>query len=289
MLRRLDFTNNARVDPTRTVSLRRRYEADMVRRFRELETVLRKAIGAEDVLGLETNKVAPPPHFDFRRDPEKVSAFIDWLRKSHQDGILELKRGTAQATARGAWQDIYIQSAYQKGLQQAASQMRKAGAQVEPSYVDAAFFRPVHADRVGLIYTRAFTDLKGVTDAMDAGISRVLAQGIAEGVGPMEMARRMVHRVEGIGIARARTLARTEVIGSHAVATLNSFKEAGIEGVNVLAEFTTAGDGKVCAECADLEGKTYSLEDAEGLIPVHPNCRCTFVPAVKDMRGVVLR
>jgi SPP1 gp7 family putative phage head morphogenesis protein len=251
--------------------------------------VIRQAVGADDALGLETNKVAPPPRFDFKRDPEKVSAFIDWLRRSHQDGILELRRGTAQRSAPGAWQDIYIQSAYQKGLQQAASQMRKAGARVDQSFVDAAFLRPVHADRVGLIYTRAYTDLKGITDAMDAGISRVLAQGIAEGVEPMEMARRIVDRVVGIGIARARTLARTEIIGSHAAATLNSFKEAGLEGVNVLAEFATAGDNKVCERCAALEGKLYSIEEAEGLIPVHPNCRCTFIPAVIDMGGVLLR
>lgn len=289
MLKRLEFSDHARVDPTRTVSLRRRYEADMIRRFRDLEKVIRQAIGADDALGLEAHMVVAPPRFDFRRDPEKVNAFIDWLRKSHQDGILQLKKGTSATSARGAWQDIYIESAYQKGLQSAASQMRKAGAQVHPSFVDAAFFRPVHADRVGLIYTRAFNDLKGITDAMDASISRVLAQGIAEGIGPMDMAERIAARVEGIGIARARTLARTEVIGAHAAATLNSFREAGLEGVKVLAEFATAGDGKVCERCAALEGQIYSMDKAEGLIPVHPNCRCTFLPAVDDLRGVVLR
>ena len=105
----------------------------------------------------------------------------------------------------------------------------------------------------------------------------------------MDMAERIATRVEGIGIARARTLARTEVIGSHAAATLNSFKEAGLEGVKVLAEFATAGDAQVCEQCAALEGQIYSMEKAEGLIPVHPNCRCTLIPAVDDLRGVVLR
>jgi SPP1 gp7 family putative phage head morphogenesis protein len=105
----------------------------------------------------------------------------------------------------------------------------------------------------------------------------------------MDMAERIAARVEGIGIARARTLARTEVIGSHAAATLNSFREAGLVGVKVLAEFATAGDAQVCEQCAALEGQIYSMEKAEGLIPVHPNCRCTFIPAVDDLGGVVLR
>jgi hypothetical protein len=76
--------------------------------------------------------------------------------------------------------------------------MRKAGAQVQPGFVNAAFFRPVHADRVGLIYTRAFTDLKGITDAMDASNSRVLTQGIAEGA--VLWRWRIVDRIDSIGI-----------------------------------------------------------------------------------------
>ena len=141
---------------------------------------------------------------------------------------------------------------------------------------------------VPVLWTRNKSSLEGISDAMDASISRVLAQGIAEGIGPMDMAERIASRIEGIGIARARTLARTEVIGSHAAATLNKFQEAGLEGVKVLAEFTTAGDAQVCERCASLEAKTYTIEEAEGLIPVHPNCRCTFIPADSDLRGMVL-
>ena len=78
----------------------------MVRRFRDLEKVIRQAIGADDALGLAANKVVAPPRFDFRRDPEKVSAFIDWLKKSHQDGILQVTRCTKPTSGRGVWQDL---------------------------------------------------------------------------------------------------------------------------------------------------------------------------------------
>jgi hypothetical protein len=82
-----------------------------------------------------------------------------------------------------AWQDVYLQTAYQAGIQQAASNIRSQGATDEPSWVQAAFLRPMHADRAGLIYTRAYGELKGITDRMSAAISRTLAQGIAEGRG----------------------------------------------------------------------------------------------------------
>jgi hypothetical protein len=40
----------------------------------------------------------------------------------------------------------------------------------------------------------------------------------------------------------------------------------------------TAGDDRVCDECDSLEGLTFTIEEARRLIPVHPNCRCVFVP-----------
>ena len=288
LYQRLSFHDHSRVDPTKTVTLRTRYERDLVRRFRAVAAAIRKAVGDDDLLAV--NDVRPPARFDFKRDPEKVSDFMDWLRRMTADGILEVREGTPQRSAASrSWQNVYLRSAYQKGLAQAAGQMERAGAVVEATFVDAGFYRPIHADRVGLIYTRAFSDLKGITDAMDQKISRVLAQGIAEGVGPRVIAKRITDQVEGIGIVRARMLARTEVIRAHADATLNSFKEAGLEGVKVLVEFATAGDSKVCPRCAELDGKVFKIAEAEGLIPVHPNCRCAFVPAVDDMRGVTLR
>lgn len=46
--------------------------------------------------------------------------------------------------------------------------------------------------------------------------------------------------------------------------------------VNVL----TAGDDRVCDICDDIAADgPYSLDEAQGLIPAHPNCRCAFVPA----------
>jgi len=42
----------------------------------------------------------------------------------------------------------------------------------------------------------------------------------------------------------------------------------------------TAGDDKVCDECDDIAAAgPYDLDEARGLIPAHPNCRCAFVPA----------
>ena len=293
-----------RRDPTGTSVVRTRYEADMVRRFRALRALIREAVLSLDVLGLSrpggvsasvfdkafrvlpparvlSRDAAPPPAgaFQFIRNSEKVAGFMQWLRDASREGILEIVEGTSMtAAANASWQNVYIDTAYQKGIRDAAG----AAGSARDYDIRGAFNRPVHADRIGLIYTRAFEELRGVTDTMATQMSRVLAQGLAEGRGPQRIARDLVDRVDRIGITRARVIARTETISAHAEGMLNTFEEMKVEGVKVLAEFATARDDKVCPECEELEGQEYTIQEARGLIPVHPNCRCTYIPVVVD-------
>jgi len=278
--------NANKVDPTRTATLRSQFEADIVRRFKRVRSLIIEEVAAQDGFGLHTNA----GRFSFTRSDAKVAGFMTWLRKMEREHILGVMPGVSmEYAAQTSWANVYIASAYQKGLNRAANQLRASGATVSPTWIDAAFRRPIHADRVGLIYTRVFSDLQGITEVMDRQISRVLAQGLIDGLNPATMASQMANRVDAIGLARARTLARTEVISAHAEATLNGFTEAGIEGVEVEAEFSNTGDGKVCAECSSLEGQTVPMSEARGQIPVHPNCRCAWIPKVIGGTGIELR
>lgn len=288
-----------RVDPTGTTGIRKSFEADLVRRFKRLRRLIVEAVGENDALGLAPkNRLqvrlgdqAPPRNaFSFARSDQKVQLFMEWLRAEQARGIFEIQPGTSiESAAATAWTNTYIDSAYRKGIRDAGRKLREGGATVAESWTESFFNRPIHADRVGLIYTRTFSDLKGVTDVMDTQISRILAEGIANGQGPMQIAREMANRVDKIGITRARVIARTETIKAHADATLNAYAEAGIEGVEVEAEFTTAGDSGVCEECAALEGKTYAIAESRGIIPVHPSCRCSWSPKVVNGTGIELR
>lgn len=301
-----------RRDPTGTTSVRRAFEAEAARRFRRLKALVSQAVIQNDVFGLKqmqpvgtvamtrpesppaiiplVRDAAPTPGaFAFNRSGDKVAMFMEWLNEQQDEGILEVTPGASVgASAEAAWADVYIEAAYQKGLRDAGAKLRAAGATVAPSWIETAFSRPIHADRVGLAYTRVFTELKGITQAMDQQISRELARGLSEGQNPMAIARRINDRIDRIGITRARTLARTEVIAAHADASLNAYEEAGAYGVEVEAELSTAEDDRVCEECAALDGRTFTLEEARGLIPVHPNCRCAMIPRVVNGSGIQL-
>lgn len=276
------YRTNARYDPTKTIVLRRQYEAETTRRFRALRNIVMDFVKDQDALGLRTNA----PRFEFVNSPNKVAPFIKWLRSQSDFVILDgVNIGNA---SQRSWQNVYISSAYQRGISSAAGNLRGAGAEVRDEYISSAFFQPVHAERAGLIYTRAFSDLEGITSTMSTRMGRSLARGIIEGRGVNAIARQLADDVTSIGLTRARVIARTEVINAHAEASLTTYEQAGVEGVNVLSEFATAGDSAVCPRCEQLEGRTFTVAEARGIIPVHPNCRCAWLPVITDAKGMRL-
>ena len=299
-------------DPTRTTTLRNQFAAEMGRRFKWLRGQIRKAVIDRDCFGLKnrTNVFQLPSHreFNFVRDAAKLNAFEQWLNEQIEQGILETFRSPQLGSGiEDVWTNRYIQTSYQKGIVRARNELRAAGIKdlggMEiPSLgtdtaIQTAFNQPSHLDRVGLLYTRVFNDLKGITNNMDAQISRVLAQGMADGKGPYEIAELLTKTISGpVGDLsltdtlgrfipaerRAKILARTEIIRAHHAATIQEYRNWGLEGVKVKAEWTTAGDSRVCERCRALQGKVFTLKQIEGKIPLHPQCRCIALPVVAD-------
>lgn len=297
-------------DPTRTTGLRNRFVQDMRRRFRALTVVIRKAIVDQDGFGL--NKFADyqlnPPRrfaFDFPRSVDKVEAFLRWLEQQIDMELLEIGQIQQLGTATEAsWMNLYILDSYKRGLIRARYELRNAGYDVpsleQTGGIEVSMSTPFHLDRVGLLYTRVYNELKGITDAMDKQISVILSQGMIDGDNPRLLARKLVAAINGQGAGdlgltdslgrfipaerRAEILARTEIIRAHHLATVQEYRNWGAQGVNVRAEFVTARDGRVCPICAALDyrltHRTYSLNEIEGLIPRHPQCRCISLPVL---------
>lgn len=274
----------------------------MGRRFRELRTIIRKAVVERDVLGLsniQTQQELPGyKAFDFTRSSDKIEAFMKWLEKMEEVGILELIKFPSLAGSPGdPWTNIYIKRAYEKGIERGTEELRRAGF-IVPSIeavggIAVVFNQPFHADRVALLFTRVFRNLKGITDAMDNQISTVLAQAMVEGVNPNTAAKWLTRTISGpmgdLSIKdslgrfipaerRAKILARTEIIRAHHLATIQTYRDWAVEEVIVKAEWSTARDDRVCSICAPLDGKVFELDEIEGMIPRHPQCRCIALP-----------
>lgn len=273
-----------RLDPTKTTTIRARFLAEMNRRFKLLKKQITEAIVDQDCFGLVTSQHSlslnvEPRQFAFPRNQDKVKSFMAWLKKMEEAGILTVstKPGRIGQAVEVAWTDMYIDSAYKQGIRNALADMKKGGVDIgiasgelNADPVQIQFNLPVHADRVGLMYTRSFSELKGITDVMDQQISSILSQGLLEGRYPLLIAKQLNDRV-GVSLSKARTLARTEVIRAHHLGSIQEYRNAGLLGVTIQSEWSTAG-WNVCPKCAPMDGKVFSLDKIEGMIPYHPNC-----------------
>ena len=314
------FTLSAalRFDPSRLWGLKKRFMADMSMRFQNVKKDVQTSIVDNDcfaiqdkalILPFKSLTATPVRAFDFPRTADKVEAFMAWLWKQEELYILSGgKRGFAISIVPGAggiekaWTDIYIQSAYQQGIRRGNQELRKAGFKIPAiqeaspfsSGLAAAMSQPVHADRVGLIYSRTYEDLKSVLNVTNAairrqiadGLSSGLAKGIADGKNPRVIARELykdtAHHIDAIGKVRARAIARTEIMRAHTEAITAEFSNADIDmDMIVLAEWETGSDP--CPICADLaDGGPYKIEEIRQLIPVHPNCGCVPLPYIES-------
>jgi SPP1 gp7 family putative phage head morphogenesis protein len=286
-----------RTDPSRTGLIRRRFISDINKRFAAIRKAVWRLVAVDDAFGLrnkggllylQARPTTNAPDYRFLTDPQKVIAFRQWLQQQTDAGVL-------QTTGQGRpWLATYVESAYKKGQLRGYRQVYRdlvdtpAGVQMtdDGRLLGVSFQGPAAMARVEGIYTRAWNDMRGIADTMGAQLSRALSLGFAQGQNPLDIARVMVRQIDGLTRQRARTIARTEVIAAHAEGQLDAYEALEIREVTIEAEWLTAGDNQVCPECDSAGTGTYTLDEARGLIPLHPNCRCCWVPKTTRTKPV---
>ena len=270
------------IDPTRTTTLRNRFVRQINVRFARIVRELRKLIVEEDAFGLIERRegLIANNRFAFMTDAQKVQAFRDWLQALVDQGILEVT-GTGEA-----WTNEFIESAYKKAVVRGYIEANRYDAITDPffkgnkeAFLTEAFAAPTTTSKLELLYTRTYNNLKGVTDEMSNQLSRTLAEGLARGDHPNTVAREMQKRVGTLTKTRARAIARTETIYAHNEGLLDSFERSGIKEVGAMVEWSTAEDDRVCPLCNDLNAVVMTIQEARGIMPRHPNCRCSWLPA----------
>lgn len=267
-----------RVDPTRTTPLRNRFAKMINQKFKVIEQAIDELIVKENAFLLVANT-----RYAFLSDPDKLKAYKIWLQQQVDAGLLLVDN------KKEPWTNEFIESAYKQGLTRAYSDLANlqgnvAGTtQTKDQFVRETFGSAVSQKRLQLLFTRPFDQLKDITSQMGTQMSAILANGLAHGKGPREIARQLKGEV-GLSRTRALRVARTEIINAYAEGQLDSFEKLGVERLGVMSEWLTAGDSKVCPRCSANSGKKFTVEEARGVIPLHPNCRCAWVPFVDTER-----
>lgn len=107
-------------------------------------------------------------------------------------------------------------------------------------------------------------------------LNTAVAEGYAAGEGLNELTKR-IKGVFDISNMRAERIARTETMQASAQGAIEGYKELGVRQV----EFFAALDERSCADCMALHGEKFAIADSVGIITVHPNCRCKWLPVVE--------
>jgi len=297
-------------DPTHTTMLRKAFVTDLNKRFARLRGDIRRLLVDQDFLGLRDRQELPAiktHSFTFKTSAEKVDGFMEWLQGQVDDNLLQVRKMPQYGKGvQKSWTDMYIEDSYKRGIQRARYEMGKVGMTVpgieQTGGIHTSMGMPMHMDRVGLLYTRTYNELKNITNEMSNQLSKVLSKGMIDGDGPAVIARKINKTISGpvgdLGMTdtlgrfipaqrRAQIMARTEIIRAHHHASVQEYRNWGVAGVKVEVEFRTAGDDRVCKQCAktaakklkdSLHTRIYTLDEIEDMIPVHPQCRCMALP-----------
>lgn len=262
-----------RNEPTSTATLRDRYEADLYKRFRSIKGLVRETVHENDALRLSATLARPRSDFGFDDNAAKEAAFLQWLEGALDDEVLE-PMDRVDAIDGRHYTAEYVRASSHQGAEYANRQLADAGLDLTEDQLESSFARGVHRDKLEELYLRNYAALEGIADAVDTEIARVLSEGVAAGRNPVDMARDLNDRVEGIGITRARTMARTETMNAHHSHAQVRYEDAGVEEFDVLTY-------EPCEQCQDLAaGAPYPIEEIGDRLPLHPNCMCAPSPVV---------
>lgn len=108
------------------------------------------------------------------------------------------------------------------------------------------------------------------------GLNDLLLTGLQQGKTVTEIAVSL-HNFMGNGFNECHRLVRTETMHYLNDATMQRYKDAGVEYVQICA----AEDERTCDECGKEHDKIYPIGKCPH-VPFHPNCRCTIIPCFDE-------
>ena len=158
-------------------------------------------------------------------------------------------------------------------IYEGAYDLATEGGELSPAHRQLEGLDPVALEWIA---TRSLTLAQMVNGTTKEELRKVLALGFEEGESVPQLTRRIRQYYQNGYTRRATLVARTEVIAASNEGALQGYEHEGI----IKAEFYASLDERLCVECEALHGNVYPINETHGVIPVHPDCRCTWIPLV---------
>lgn len=265
--------SSIKTDPSRTGLLRRNYTKDMASKFRLLEQEIKIHIIDEDALGLDQDLVLNAVSgqvSDFAMWVRtKITEFVTWITQKIDEILLALDwQGRI-------WLRAQVLSAYTRGQRRAVTEIDKEGKLEELLMVVI----PANEEKVNVLTLKTQMLLVGITAAMIASASNSVAKGLLNGESKANIAAEISRTNAKVFNTRVKPLVNTETMQAFVEGQLDTYESFNIDELELVAEWSSSG--VACTKCSPMNGVRMPIEEARGLLPVHPNCKCIWVTVKK--------
>lgn len=291
------FTTPNIIDPTQQAGREKRAYADFRRRLKAIYAEINeRVIGALNPREIALNGARS---FILNRDTFYYYE-LDRSQLDNLDAIIAeiIDRIMMQRKDQyEVWMEEYTAQAYQQGTGYAWSSLGVQSEIYSRAYSDLAYvlMTPEYRNRIGIVTSRTFNDMRGFTDELIATSRRILGDTIANGESPRAAAQKLkgyLVDTEGTqkkAASRAATIARTELGVAYRSSVMDeSMRTSTALGLTTKLMWVSALMATTRQWHADRHGKLYTREEVAEFYSKNSNainCRCSQVPTIVDANG----
>lgn len=184
----------------------------------------------------------------------------------------------------------YVAPAYQQGtgMAQANMAIQSQVYRAARPALDNILLSPEYRRRIGYVRARQFENMREVTSSMRVAYSRILADGMMQGLNPLTIADQLTE-LTGTTQARARRIARTEITTALRRSRLDEAEDAMVRlGILTKMMQISALSATTRPTHAARHARLYTIDEVRVWMSTSPNminCKCSFVEVLVDESG----
>lgn len=292
--------NLLKVDPTRTITLRRRLIQQVRLWFRRLQAELERSgfdrmtlPEFDSFLRFQVNNHVLGRYHELVWGKYTLDLFRKGIERVYQDvpqrsvwpghsvvgtsisgmGLFDADslRGGDYTHAGGGGQDQGVHGQGISGVGSTSSYLHGFSDGAGRGFTRAVLCTEATGAILKSLKDRAWGELKGSCEELIKRCKRALSDGILKTLSSKEVLSR-IDSVFRVMTSRVTTIVNSELIRAFAEGQLSAMEHLNVSSALVNAEWVS-GDVD-CPGCSKMEGKSFSVKEGRGMIPFHPNCRC---------------
>lgn len=238
--------------------------AEMSKRVRRCGKAYREALSRVTFLAVNAQA------YQFLNSPDAIDMLLAELAQIVEQTM----------TSGGRWLFTgYVRPAYQQGTSRAQANISNQS----KVYRDARGLEQLltsdpYLKRLSLLRGRMFNEMAGIVGGIQTVLARTLTQGLADGVGPLEIASRITEST-GIVERRARNIARTETGEALREGRLAETESAAALGINLGVMHLSALSPTSRVDHVERHGWVGTVAEEREWYAAKPgrrnNCKCS--------------